>query len=79
MPAHGCRPGDENFVVGLCLVTHHADFVALAVVQVNMNRLLKSEGLKVGESVIDVHDSVEIGAVIKSHQVFIGWRQQDRQ
>ena len=79
VPAHGGRPGDENFVVSLGLVTHHADFVALTMVQMNMHRLLKSEGLKVGESVVDVHDRVKIGAVIKGHEVFVGWHQQDRQ
>ena len=79
MPSDCGRSCDENFVVSLGLVTHHADFVALTMVQMNMHRLLKSEGLKVGESVVDVHDRVKIGAVIKGHEVFVGWHQQDRQ
>jgi hypothetical protein len=54
---------NENLVVSLGLITHHADFVALAMVDVDMNCSLKRQCLKIRPTVVDVYDRSKVGPI----------------
>ena len=68
MTSDGGLTGDEDLVVGLRLVADHADLVALAVVHVDVDRLLERQRLEVRPAVVDVDDRVEVGPVVQRHE-----------
>ncbi len=74
-----CLPRDENFVVCLCLVAHHADLVAFTVIDMDVNGALEGQRLKVRPPVVDVDDGSEVRPVEQSHQVLIPGNQDDPQ
>ena len=70
---------DENFVVRLCLVAHHADLVALTVIDMDVNGALEGQRLKIRPAVVDVDHGSEVRPVEESHQVLILGHQDDPQ
>ncbi|PQM58882.1 MAG: hypothetical protein CL523_05780 [Actinomycetales bacterium] len=70
---------DEDFVVRLCLVAHHADLVALTVIDMDVNGALEGQRLKIRPPVVDVDHGSEVRPVEQSHQVLIPGNQDDPQ
>lgn len=68
MSFHSGLAGNEDFVIGLGLIGHHAQLVGLTMIDVDMDHRSKAERLEIRHSVVDVQSELEVIGVVEGLQ-----------